>query len=489
AICIDNILSDGLEEIKGLDNENNMMINNNINENNNEPVYNQEINKVPYYPQENEKELNYNPIKDSGYKTQSKFLQKLSLENQNISNISNNNYGQYDKSSNTNNNFGKYDRNNTNTYFEGSSRIKPKSSALKNLIMKLKEENDYMFDSDEENKKGKEEDTFNFKESPKKYSETIPSNRFDNPMTAKSYKTYTSYENPISNINYETPPYSAKPNLTGYGNENNLNFDSLDDNKTEYKNNFQNFDNLDNFQKEGFNDKRDKINEIDIYNVEKRNNKFIEAMDEMDDIKNKIMDLNKKISRSVNQKNLVYQPNDKHKKKLQDSLNSNISLINKMNKEYKNRFSPQKSLNNSFSTHSIGNINTKKNLFTTGKTSFKEKYLELKEKYDTQKEKISTEKEEIKGLEKRINKINKKNSSYDKLVTFNKKLFKQEEVMRKQIKNSENIRKEQSKLIKSLKREVEMLRGDIDYNNLSNIAEVYQQMKNSLLKSDSNGNI
>ena len=106
-----------------------------------------------------------------------------------------------------------------------------------------------------------------------------------------------------------------------------------------------------------------------------------------------------------------------------------------------------------------------------------------------QKEKIASEEESINHLEKKIKQVNKKNKNFEKLVEYNKQLFSQEELLKKQIVESETIRKEQSKLIRSLQREIDMLRGEVDTSNLANIAEIYQEMKESLLKSGTQSQI
>ena len=123
-------------------------------------------------------------------------------------------------------------------------------------------------------------------------------------------------------------------------------------------------------------------------------------------------------------------------------------------------------------------------LYTSNTNSYKGKYDDLKEKYELQKEKIKAEEMSIKSIQMKIKQINKKNSNFNKLVEYNKKLFAQEELLKRQIIESEKIRKEQSKLIRSLQREIDMFRADADTNNYSNIAEMYQQMKESLLKSN-----
>ena len=67
-------------------------------------------------------------------------------------------------------------------------------------------------------------------------------------------------------------------------------------------------------------------------------------------------------------------------------------------------------------------------------------------------------------------------------------MFSQGELLKKQIIESENIRNEQSKLIRSLQREIEILRIRIDNteeNNMENLTELYEEMKKSLLKSKS----
>lgn len=227
--------------------------------------------------------------------------------------------------------------------------------------------------------------------------------------------------------------------------------------------------------------KKKEIN-LNIDNMEKNSRTFLEMKDEMMAIQNKIENINSKISKSVNptyRNNFHVGKTERLNKKKNEFIKKKSGKIKKdqiKNNIYSKKFNTSiSSLNNSFSN---SNIKTKYSTVS----NFKNKYDELKEKYDLQKEKIAAEEALVKSIQIKIKQITKKNNNYNKLVECNKKLFSQEELLKKQILESENIRKEQSKLIRSLQREIDMFRGDNEMNSYSNMAEIYQQMKESLLK-------
>lgn len=217
-----------------------------------------------------------------------------------------------------------------------------------------------------------------------------------------------------------------------------------------------------------------KINKVDlnIDKLEKNSKTFLDMKDEMTVIQQKIENLNHKISRSVNPTQRNY---------------FKIDIDTKRNKKVtKPKIKKKRIVTNNMNT-SLCSMNTSTHsdkLYASNTNSYKVKYDDLKEKYDLQKDKIKAEEVSIKSIQMKIKQINKKNSNFNKLVECNKKLFAQEELLKRQIIESENIRKEQSKLIRSLQREIDMFRADADSNNYSNIAEMYQQMKESLLKSN-----
>ena len=221
---------------------------------------------------------------------------------------------------------------------------------------------------------------------------------------------------------------------------------------------------------------RKKINKVDlninIDKIEKNSKTFLDMKDEMTVIQQKIENLNHKISRSVNPTQRNYFKIDTDTKRLKKNTKPKI----------KKKRTVTNNVNTSVCSMNVSTHSDK--LYTSNTNSYKEKYDDLKEKYELQKEKIKAEEMSIKSIQMKIKQINKKNSNFNKLVEYNKKLFAQEELLKRQIIESEKIRKEQSKLIRSLQREIDMFRADADTNNYSNIAEMYQQMKESLLKSN-----
>ena len=98
---------------------------------------------------------------------------------------------------------------------------------------------------------------------------------------------------------------------------------------------------------------------------------------------------------------------------------------------------------------------------------------------------MKSEKQNIISLQQKIKILNNKKDCYPKLYDYNKDLTKQNNELLKNLKESDNIRKEQEKLIRSLQREIDILKGGLNLNDpetLSYLAQTYQAMKESLLK-------
>ena len=119
------------------------------------------------------------------------------------------------------------------------------------------------------------------------------------------------------------------------------------------------------------------------------------------------------------------------------------------------------------------------------KIDYKRKYDELREKFELQREKMKSEKQNIISLQQKIKILNNKKDCYPKLYDYNKDLTRQNNELLKNLKESDNIRLEQEKLIRSLQKEIDILKGGLNLNDpetLNYLAQTYQAMKESLLK-------
>ena len=105
---------------------------------------------------------------------------------------------------------------------------------------------------------------------------------------------------------------------------------------------------------------------------------------------------------------------------------------------------------------------------------------------------MKSEKQNIISLQQKIKILNNKKDCYPKLYEYNQKLIGQNSELMKNLKESDNIRMEQEKLIRSLQKEIDILKGGLNLNDpeaLNYLAETYQAMKESLLKSSQNSQI
>ena len=82
--------------------------------------------------------------------------------------------------------------------------------------------------------------------------------------------------------------------------------------------------------------------------------------------------------------------------------------------------------------------------------------------------------------------LKNKKDSYPQLYEYNQSLLQQNNVLINNLRDAENIRNEQEKLIRSLQKEIQILNTGLNLDNLDALKfleETYQGMKESLLKS------
>ena len=99
---------------------------------------------------------------------------------------------------------------------------------------------------------------------------------------------------------------------------------------------------------------------------------------------------------------------------------------------------------------------------------------------------MKSEKQNILSLQQKIKILNTKKNSYSKLYEYNKNLVEQNTELNNNLKDSEKIKKEQEKLINSLTKEINMLKGGVNLNdseNINQITNTYLALKESLMKS------
>jgi hypothetical protein len=119
------------------------------------------------------------------------------------------------------------------------------------------------------------------------------------------------------------------------------------------------------------------------------------------------------------------------------------------------------------------------------RNNYEEKYKQLKNDYDSLKSSLVKERQKTYKLEQKNEKIRKKEEMYDDLQSNHEKLDQKYSKLLTKLDESELIRKEQSKLIKSLQREIDILRGNYDEENMSNslsnrLIEEYKELKSEL---------
>lgn len=165
-----------------------------------------------------------------------------------------------------------------------------------------------------------------------------------------------------------------------------------------------------------------------------------------------------------------------------------------------NRFSNQKE--NSCSNFTNSSLSSKKSNFQTKflnlseranshsfrnnflpnsvRNNYEEKYKQLKIDYDILKSSLVKERQKTYKLEQKNEKIRKKGEIFDDLQNKHEKLDQNYNILLNKLDESELIRKEQSKLIKSLQREIDILRGNFQEGKpciSSRVIEEYKELR------------
>ena len=293
-------------------------------------------------------------------------------------------------------------------------KYNPKSSALKQLIEKLKKDDEY-------------EETIN-------KNNNNDFNKSNYSIQVSSFADSGLFTLGNSNINSSSEKTKIKKIEKEYDNKNL---------KKEYKSELYN---------------TNKLKPKNIRTFEKimdsNNNKYNKIDSEIDLIRDRI----KKISSHLNL-------NDSTK---MDSLiykNNSMKSLLKSNYKIKNLYFPISSVlsmgnlshiknNKILKSKSVVNIKIKKE-----EKIYMVKYKELREKFEAQREKMKKEKENVIFLKQKIKLFNKKFEKYSELVEFNKTLNEQNIILINNLKYSDDVRKKQANLIEVLQNQIKKIKN------------------------------
>ena len=120
----------------------------------------------------------------------------------------------------------------------------------------------------------------------------------------------------------------------------------------------------------------------------------------------------------------------------------------------------------SYSSNSSNRSLSKKNVKSINDSIWKERYLKLKNDFNEDKTVLIKLRQEKNELNKKLERLSKKEVLYDELFITNEKIIDSNEMLFSQLEESEDVRSEQEKLIISLQKEVQRLRGDFEKADL-----------------------
>jgi len=120
---------------------------------------------------------------------------------------------------------------------------------------------------------------------------------------------------------------------------------------------------------------------------------------------------------------------------------------------------------------------------------YKNKYQELREKFDLQRDKMKSEKQNIISLQQKIKILEKKHEKYPELVEYNNTLNEQNIMLKNNLNILDDVRKKQSLLIEALKNEIYRIKNKGNFlnkndNDNDNENEYYNDSNNFINESE-----
>ena len=293
-------------------------------------------------------------------------------------------------------------------------KYNPKSSALKQLIEKLKKDDEY-------------EETIN-------KNNNNDFNKSNYSIQVSSFADSGLFTLGNSNINSSSEKTKIKKIEKEYDNKNL---------KKEYKS-------------ELYNTKKLKTKNVRTFDkiMDSNNNKYNKIDSEIDLIRDRIKNISSHLNLNDSTKidSLIYK-------------NNSMKSLLKSNYKIKNLYFPISSVlsmgnlshiknNKIVKSKSVVNIKIKKE-----EKIYMIKYKELREKFEAQREKMKKEKENVIFLKQKIKLFNKKFEKYSELVEFNKTLNEQNIILINNLKYSDNVRKKQANLIEVLQNQIKKIKN------------------------------
>ena len=400
-----------------------------------------------------------------------------------LSDLNNNNninkYYEINKDENSNNEANidnkKINNNNINNDYnytkKKGNKYKPKSSALKKLIDKLKKEENLYDNNNNEESYNKDNKNYIKVDCSKKSNTT--SNNSINTIQLNQMNDSELFTLGNSNITYSTlktkNSIKKSKNRTKIDDENSFfQIKKHKKNKNSVEHNKYNIINYPQTEIRCQKVKEKNYKNTDIILNSKEN--YNKLKKEMNSIQDQINIISHRIEVGSSSKRNISIKKTYSAKSIRTNSKKRFffpsSSTSSLNIEY-NVYSKKKNRPCSDSRN-ILNYNNKKKKFKIIKedNDYKLKYKELREKFESQREKMKSEKQNIISLQQKIKIIDKKLEKYPELVECNKTLNEQNKTLEDNLNISDQIRKKQSILIEALQNEIKMIKNKINGNYL-----------------------
>ena len=424
-----------------------------------------------------------------GKNSKNSFLMSSNMEQNNISDINNSEIMKVNELSEVNQNnkdkkdFEKIEKSNKNVKIDEYQKIndkdmnkkekkyKPRSSALKKLIDKLKKE-DELYDNNCI-------DSYNFNKKIIKDNagkNNINNNNNNNNSSINSFQINESELFTLGNSNISLSTLNSKNPKQNKLKEKNKkcidNSNTFRKNK-KYKKSKSSVDfkyNKKFYPRTGITTAKSKDKNLKRFEkILSSKERYDILKEEMDSIQAQINNISERINLGNSSKKDKYMKKTFSAKLIKinskNNKNLNLSSISSLNLDDATYTKKKKNRPLSVNCSYDSNKSSQKTKKSKEEKIYKNKYKELREKFDLQREKMKSEKQNILSLQQKIKILEKKHEKYPELVEYNNTLNEQNLMLKNNLNIFDEVRKKQSLLIEALKNEIYEIKMNKNFLN------------------------
>lgn len=432
-----NSINDMTSSLLGKNSKNSLLMSSNMEQNNTSDINNSEILKV-------------NELSEVNHINNSKDKKDDKKMEQHIKNVKIDKYQKLKDDSDLNKKKRKY---------------KPRSSALKKLINKLKKEEELYDNNCLDSSKLIKKST---------NDSTGKRNINNNTSSINSFQINESELFTLGNSNVSLSTLNSnKKNKVKEKDKDNINISRTFRKNEKYQNSNNSIEfkyNKNLYSKTGIKTTKSKDKKLKKFEkILTSKERYDILKEEMDSIQAQINNISERINLGNSSKRNKYLKKTNSAKSIRMNSKNNkylnissISLVNLEDASYtKKKKRKPLSVNCSYDS----NKSSQKTKRSKEEKIYKNKYKELRDKFDLQREKMKSEKQNIISLQQKIKILEKKHEKYPELVEYNSTLNEQNQMLKDNLYILDDVRKKQSILIEALKNEIYEIKKNRKFMN------------------------